>query len=106
MREISTVGVIGLGTMGAGIVEVFARGGLRVVGVETTQEYADRGRAILQGSTDRAVAKGRLDVNRKLVVRGHAKVYVYDHTPFQRTASYRRAQKVAKKLDRGLWGEC
>ena len=61
MREISTVGVIGLGTMGAGIVEVFARGGLQVVGVETTQDYADRGRAILQGSTDRAVAKGRLD---------------------------------------------
>lgn len=61
MREISTVGVIGLGTMGAGIVEVFARGGLRVIGVETTPEYAERGRAILQGSTDRAVAKGRLD---------------------------------------------
>ncbi len=61
MREISTVGVIGLGTMGAGIVEVFARGGLRVVGVETTQELADRGRAILQGSTDRAVGRGRLD---------------------------------------------
>lgn len=61
MREISTVGVIGLGTMGAGIVEVFARGGLQVVGVETTQEYADRGGAILQRSTDRAVAKGRLD---------------------------------------------
>ncbi|OLT22416.1 hypothetical protein BJF81_00850 [Ornithinimicrobium sp. CNJ-824] len=61
MREISTVGVIGLGTMGAGIVEVFARGGLQVVGVETTQELADRGRAILQASTDRAVKKGRLD---------------------------------------------
>jgi 3-hydroxybutyryl-CoA dehydrogenase len=60
MREITTVGVIGLGTMGAGIVEVFARGGLRVIGVETTQEYADRGRAILQASTDRAVARGRL----------------------------------------------
>ncbi|GAA1177667.1 3-hydroxybutyryl-CoA dehydrogenase [Ornithinimicrobium humiphilum] len=61
MREISTVGVIGLGTMGAGIVEVFARGGLTVVGVETTQEFADRGRAILQASTDRAVARGKLD---------------------------------------------
>ncbi|WP_134772507.1 3-hydroxyacyl-CoA dehydrogenase family protein [Ornithinimicrobium flavum] len=61
MREITTVGVIGLGTMGAGIVEVFARGGLQVVGIETTQELADRGRAILQASTDRAVAKGRLD---------------------------------------------
>ena len=61
MREIGTVAVIGLGTMGAGIVEVFARGGLKVIGVETTQEYADRGRAILQSSTDRAVARGRLD---------------------------------------------
>lgn len=60
-RDISTVGVIGLGTMGAGIVEVFARGGRAVIGVETTQEYADRGRAILTASMDRAVAKGRLE---------------------------------------------
>lgn len=60
-REIATVGVVGLGTMGAGIVEVFARGGLTVIGVESSQEYAERGRAILQASTDRAVAKGKLD---------------------------------------------
>lgn len=60
-REIRTVGVIGLGTMGAGIVEVFARGGLSVIGVESSQEYAERGRSILQASTDRAVAKGKLD---------------------------------------------
>ncbi|UJH70647.1 3-hydroxyacyl-CoA dehydrogenase family protein [Ornithinimicrobium sp. INDO-MA30-4] len=60
-EETTTVGVIGLGTMGAGIVEVFARGGTSVIGVETTQEFADRGKAILQASTDRAVAKGKLD---------------------------------------------
>ncbi|WP_109473897.1 3-hydroxyacyl-CoA dehydrogenase family protein [Ornithinimicrobium cavernae] len=60
-REITTVGVIGLGTMGAGIVEVFARGGLTVIGVESSQEYAERGRGILQASTDRAVARGKLD---------------------------------------------
>ncbi|WP_114907120.1 3-hydroxyacyl-CoA dehydrogenase family protein [Ornithinimicrobium murale] len=60
-REIGTIGVIGLGTMGAGIVEVFARGGLTVIGVESSQEYAERGRGILQASTDRAVAKGKLD---------------------------------------------
>jgi len=47
--------------MGAGIVEVFARGGLTVIGVESTQEYAERGRGILQASTDRAVARGKLD---------------------------------------------
>ncbi len=60
-RDISIVGVIGLGTMGAGIVEVLARGGRSVIGVETTTEYAERGRAILKASTDRAVAKGKLD---------------------------------------------
>ncbi len=60
-RQINSVGVIGLGTMGAGIVEVFARGGIGVVAVETTEELAERGRSILQGSTDRAVAKGKLD---------------------------------------------
>ena len=35
-RDFATVGVIGLGTMGAGIVEVFARNGLEVVAVEVS----------------------------------------------------------------------
>lgn len=60
-REIDSVGVIGLGTMGAGIAEVFARGGLRVVGLEGSPELAERGEGILRSSTDRAVARGRLD---------------------------------------------
>jgi 3-hydroxybutyryl-CoA dehydrogenase len=60
-REISTVGVIGLGTMGAGIVEVFARNGIDVVAVENTPEGAERGRTILQQSTDRAVSRGKLE---------------------------------------------
>lgn len=58
---IGTVGVVGLGTMGAGIVEVFARSGLTVVGVESTAELAERGRGILRASTERAVSRGRLD---------------------------------------------
>ncbi|MEV0273939.1 3-hydroxybutyryl-CoA dehydrogenase [Hamadaea sp. NPDC050747] len=57
---INTVGVVGLGTMGAGIVEVFARNGLAVVAVEISDAALDRGRANLTGSTDRAVAKGKL----------------------------------------------
>ncbi|MFG1756731.1 3-hydroxyacyl-CoA dehydrogenase family protein [Micromonospora echinofusca] len=59
-RDFTSVGVVGLGTMGAGIVEVFARNGVDVVAVEVSEDALDRGRAILTGSTDRAVAKGKL----------------------------------------------
>ena len=57
---IREVGVIGLGTMGAGIAEVFARGGLTVTGIEADQAALDRGMAIVTGSLDRAVSRGRL----------------------------------------------
>ena len=59
-RDFSTVGVIGLGTMGAGIVEVFARNGINVVAVEVDDAAVERGRAHLQHSTDRAVSRGKL----------------------------------------------
>ncbi len=57
---ISTVGVIGLGTMGAGIAEVVARHGHRVIAVETGPAELDRGRGRLEGSTARGVARGKL----------------------------------------------
>jgi 3-hydroxybutyryl-CoA dehydrogenase len=59
-RDIAAVGVVGLGTMGAGIVEVFARHGLDVVAVEADETALDRGRAILTGSLGRAVNRGKL----------------------------------------------
>ncbi len=59
-REIRTVGVIGLGTMGAGIAEVMARHGLSVIGVELDRPAADRAAAGLDASTARAVAGGKL----------------------------------------------
>ena len=43
-RNFALVGVIGLGTMGAGIVEVFARNGIEVVAVESSQDGVERGR--------------------------------------------------------------
>jgi 3-hydroxybutyryl-CoA dehydrogenase len=60
-RDFSTIGVIGLGTMGAGIAEVFARNGFKVVGVEQTDEQLERGRQHIKNSTDRAVKRGKLD---------------------------------------------
>jgi 3-hydroxybutyryl-CoA dehydrogenase len=59
-REFRTVGVVGLGTMGAGIAEVFARNGLQVIAVEVDEEAVQRGWAHLETSTSRAVARGKL----------------------------------------------
>ncbi|MGV9366748.1 3-hydroxyacyl-CoA dehydrogenase family protein [Amycolatopsis sp. NPDC003731] len=60
-RDISTVGVVGLGTMGAGIAEVLARSGLDVVTVEVDEAGVARGRGHLEHSTERALAGGKLD---------------------------------------------
>lgn len=59
-RTFTTVGVIGLGTMGAGIAEIFARNGYQVVGVDISDENVERGRQHVQHSTGRAVARGKL----------------------------------------------
>ncbi|KQS57937.1 3-hydroxybutyryl-CoA dehydrogenase [Geodermatophilus sp. Leaf369] len=61
-RELSEVGVVGLGTMGAGIVEVLARAGLQVTAVEIDASALERGRAHVQQSTDKAVERGKLDI--------------------------------------------
>jgi 3-hydroxybutyryl-CoA dehydrogenase len=60
-REIRTVAVVGLGTMGAGICEVLARNGLRVIAVDETVETTERGRHQVVASVARAVSRGKLD---------------------------------------------
>ncbi|MCC8245897.1 3-hydroxyacyl-CoA dehydrogenase family protein [Saccharothrix luteola] len=59
-RQFNTVGVVGLGTMGAGIAEVLARTGITVVAVDVDEAGLARGRGHLDHSTDRAVAGGKL----------------------------------------------
>jgi 3-hydroxybutyryl-CoA dehydrogenase len=58
--EIKAVGVVGLGTMGAGIAEVCARHGYRVFAIEPDATSLERGRVSLAGSTERAVKRGKL----------------------------------------------
>jgi 3-hydroxybutyryl-CoA dehydrogenase len=59
-REFRRVGVVGLGTMGAGIAEVLARSGIDVVGVEPDPAGGERARASIEASMARAVARGKL----------------------------------------------
>ncbi|GLY77256.1 3-hydroxybutyryl-CoA dehydrogenase [Actinoallomurus iriomotensis] len=66
----SRVGVVGLGTMGAGIAEVLARGGHSVVGVEVNNDALQRGRDNLERSTGRAVRRGRLSEEDKAAILG------------------------------------
>ena len=55
-RDFTTIGVVGLGTMGAGIAEVFARNGLaRRRRRDRPTTALERGRQHLEHSTDRAV---------------------------------------------------
>ncbi|TEX51605.1 MAG: hypothetical protein B7C55_04715, partial [Actinomycetales bacterium mxb001] len=61
MAGIRRVGVVGLGTMGAGITEVVARNGLEVIAVEFDESRARQARESIEGSTQRAVSRGKLD---------------------------------------------
>jgi 3-hydroxybutyryl-CoA dehydrogenase len=58
--EVREVAVVGLGTMGAGIAEVFARAGLRVVAIEVDPGALERGMATLERSLAKAVRRGKL----------------------------------------------
>ena len=54
------VGVIGAGQMGAGIAQVAAQAGYRVLLADISREAADKGRDGIAGQLARAVAKGKL----------------------------------------------
>ncbi len=58
--EIKTVGVVGAGTMGNGIVHVFAKSGYDVVLVDIEQAFLDRAMSTINKNLEREVAKGKL----------------------------------------------
>src|SRR5438309_3935079 len=58
--EIRKVGVVGLGTMGAGIAQVSVQSGFETVGREVSDDLAHRGRSTIDRYLTRGVEKGRL----------------------------------------------
>ncbi len=54
------MGVVGLGTMGAGIAQVSVQSGFETIGREVEPEFGERGRATIERYLARGVEKGRL----------------------------------------------
>jgi 3-hydroxybutyryl-CoA dehydrogenase len=59
-REINKVGVVGLGTMGAGIAQVCIEAGFETVGREVSSDLAEKARERIGGFLTRKVEKGQL----------------------------------------------
>jgi 3-hydroxybutyryl-CoA dehydrogenase len=58
--EIRKVGVVGLGTMGAGIAQVSVQAGFETIGREVNEELGERGRATIDRYLSRGIEKGRM----------------------------------------------
>ncbi len=58
---IKTIGVVGTGAMGSGIIEVAAKAGVAVVAYDINAAAVEAGSSKVQGSLDRAVSRGKLD---------------------------------------------
>lgn len=60
-RSIKTIGIVGTGLMGSGIAVAALDAGYRVIGVEQSEEAANKGRERIASILERNVKSGRLD---------------------------------------------
>jgi 3-hydroxybutyryl-CoA dehydrogenase len=59
--RISTIGIVGAGTMGSGIAQVAAQAGFDVVLVDQAEAWLDRGLEAIGHGLDRLIVKGKID---------------------------------------------
>jgi 3-hydroxybutyryl-CoA dehydrogenase len=95
-RPIEVVGVVGLGTMGAGIAEVLARNGLEVIAVEADESRLATGRGHVERSTSRAVARGKLSEADQQALLGRIR---FTSAPEDLAAAHLVLEAVPEKLD-------
>ncbi|MGW4159768.1 3-hydroxyacyl-CoA dehydrogenase family protein [Streptomyces sp. NPDC004788] len=103
---LSTIAVVGLGTMGTGIADVLARAGREVIGIDISENAAAQAVAALEASTARAVARERITEEERQDVLARFRTY----TDLQAAAdadlvievvpeSYETKQEVFRALD-------
>ncbi len=63
--EIKTLGVVGAGQMGAGIAQVAAASGLKVVMNDIAKEFVDKGFAVIENNLSRMVKKEKISAEEK-----------------------------------------
>ncbi|MGW6237035.1 3-hydroxyacyl-CoA dehydrogenase family protein [Streptomyces sp. NPDC055094] len=103
---LSTIAVVGLGTMGTGIAEILTRAGHEVIGIDISDAAALRAAAALDASTARAVERGRLGEEERRTVLARFRTFsdlraaadaglVIEVVP----ESYETKQRVFRELD-------
>lgn len=65
LGNITSVAVVGMGTMGSGIAEVIARHGISVKAIEVDDHTLDAAKQRVEASTERAVARGKLSTDER-----------------------------------------
>src|SRR5579862_8434764 len=71
--EIRRVGVVGAGTMGNGIAQVFAKSGFDVLMCDVEQRFLDRALETISKSLDRELAKNKITPETKASALRHIK---------------------------------
>ena len=107
--KITTVGIIGAGTMGNGIAQACAVSGLNVVMVDISDAAVAKGMATVSGSLDRLVKKEKITANDQAAALARIKVSTHygDLTSAQlvieaATENYDLKVKIVKQLDEML----
>ncbi|CAM5312021.1 oxidoreductase [Streptomyces tanashiensis] len=103
---LSTIAVVGLGTMGTGIADVLARAGREVIGIDISDTAAARAVAALEASTARAVARERITEEERQDVLARFRTFSDLHAAAEADLvievvpeSYEAKQEVFRALD-------
>ena len=73
VESVQKIGVVGAGTMGAGVAQVFAAAGFPVTGQDIEQGLVDRGMGAIKKSLERLVARDKLTAADKNATLGRIK---------------------------------